>query len=66
MFEKVDFNAWIGLQASEPKDRSRLRFRQGLWRAFVLGTSAGPYPVRQTENICNVIRSRRSCARSWQ
>jgi hypothetical protein len=55
MSEKTDFKACIGPLASEPTDRSRLRFHQGWWRAFVLGTPAGPHPVRQAESICNVM-----------
>lgn len=55
MSGKIDLNACIGPLASEPADRSRQRFHQGWWRAFVLSTPAGPHPVRQAESICNVM-----------
>jgi len=45
----------IGTLPSEQKDKARLRFHQGWWRAFVLGEPEGPHPLRQGESVCNVI-----------
>ncbi len=45
----------IGTLPTESKEKARLRFHQGWWRAFVLGEPEGPHPLRRGESVCNVI-----------
>lgn len=51
----VDFRACIGPLVDESANRSRQRFHQGWWRAFVLGEPAGAHPVRPADRVCNTM-----------
>lgn len=44
----------IGPLPDENLKKSRMRFHQGWWRAFVLGVAAGPHPTQAGKLVCNV------------
>ncbi|MFH1940977.1 MAG: hypothetical protein ABIL68_02640 [bacterium] len=52
---KNELKKLIGTLPSEIGFRSRMRFHQGWWRAFVLAEEEGQHPVRKEESVCNTI-----------
>lgn len=45
----------IGPLVQEPAAKSRCRFHQGWWRAFVLGRPPGPHPYDAAASVCNTM-----------
>ena len=45
--------------------KSRMRFHQGWWRAFVLGKDQGEHPSRKNQVICNTIRDGKITKRNF-
>lgn len=56
---KDELRRLIGNRPSESKFKSRMRFHQGWWRAFVLAEEPGLYPVRKDQTICNTLNNGR-------
>jgi hypothetical protein len=56
MQQQAGLRTQIGSLPVETDRKSRLRFHQGWWRAFVLAEPAGPYPKRPEATLCSAIR----------
>jgi len=52
---KDELRRLIGNRPQESKFKSRMRFHQGWWRAFVLAEDPGLYPNRKEKTICNTL-----------